>query len=74
MASYEKPFATDAPQPVSYVPAPSQPASQRPSVAARRTVAPTGNLGAVLDVSASENRPCSIDDRADDTMPGRRMW
>ena len=80
MSEYLKPFAS-APSDMAYEPAPSRPptsapASRRPATSARRSaMATTDQFGAgVLDASATENRPCSIDDRADATVPGQRIW
>ena len=82
MSDFEKPFADAAPPAVTYI-APagaSSSAHHATARSARRAAAPPASGGddafggAVLDASATENRPCSVDNRADNVLPGRRIW
>ena len=86
--SFEKPFATSsfsAEANTSAVPSGGGMSHPKNAVSARRATssAPTSTAkglpltsfgAAILDTSASENRPCSVDDRAEPTLPGRWLW
>ena len=86
--SFEKPFATSsfsAEANTSAVPSGGGTSHPKNAVSARRATssAPTSTAkglplpsfgAAILDTSASENRPCSVDDRAEPTLPGRWLW
>ena len=68
---FEKPYA-DASVSV----APSAPAvPSRPATSARRNTVVPDTFGAgISDMTSSENKPCSIDEEADTTIPARRIW
>lgn len=77
MPNVDKPYIESGPPTTTpYVPPPSGSQSGRPAVSARRgtTLATPFAEAPLLDASATENRPCSIDNVREDTVPRRWMW